>query len=133
MDEVSKLKLEVGQRVSGTTYRNRENSRKFGMFVHISKLRPHIATILTPTGMRYVWLDKDFRIESPVTNKRFIIIAEINGKLAPATEPREYVSREQAEKVALTMAETHGKKMFVFESSTFAEPPPKASAKLVNL
>lgn len=131
--EASKLRPVVGARVSGTTVRNNDQSRKFGTFV---KTNYDTATIKEDNGFaNEVWFDKDFRIEAPVsaTGKRFILIAEINGKLAPATYPREYVSKAQAEHVALEMAEKHGQKMFVFESGVVAMPPVSPKASLVNL
>ncbi len=48
---------------------------------------------------------------------RYIVIVELDGKLAPATTPKEYYSKEQAEKVADDMARRHGGKFFVFRAT----------------
>lgn len=67
------------------------------------------------------------------TGKRYIISVEENGKLAPNASPREYKSLEQAKKVALEMAEKHGKRFFVLVATTVAEPPVKPKAELKEL
>jgi len=69
---------------------------------------------------------------APAAGKqRFFISVERNGELKPAPTPTEYATLEQAETVAMIMAEKHKEPFYVFVGVAKAEPPQKATlAKL---
>lgn len=62
-----------------------------------------------------IWVNYDEI--APVDAGLFIVITEINGKLAPATTPRTYKSESVARHVTEDMAKKHGGKFYVFRAT----------------
>lgn len=68
----------------------------------------------------YLCYRLDFRFQ-PVTD-RYIIAVEENGKFAPAKTPREFVSLEEATRVAERMTKKHGKLFYVLKAVAVSRP-----------
>lgn len=72
-----------------------------------------------------VWFYAPEYLELTPETRRFIVILEKDGQLLPATKPREYATREQAEHVAKDMTKKHSDTFYVFESTFIAKPVKK--------
>lgn len=114
------MSIKVGDRV---VYNGHKNTVPFGTKGVVIKLNG--PTVLVEwdgwkggrgphNGNLYVYKD---RLKPLSENGLYIVVVEIDGKLAPAATPKTFVMKEQAEDAARDMAKRHGGKFFVFKAT----------------